>query len=419
MLKSLDIKNFTVFLDARLEFSPGLNVIIGDNATGKSHLLKLGYSVIHTLYQVGKTLNASQPKDNDIDFIFNKMQELENALPLPETKKSEQFKALKQLVELEAKQQAAMAAMKDKIDALPVHNRVNLEQLPQKLADKLHGVFKPDYLGCLNRNGTSPQRSQITVEFKMPDGNTETLPFSFANHSRNEVTVDQNFPHRLPEKLPLFFPTREVLTLHPSMTVLYEERYLSIDETHYDLCKALSLPLLKQLPNELTEIIKPLEAEMGGKVTVDKTGHFYFDMPNQGKMEISLIAEGLRKIAMLVYLIQNGSLGKGSILFWDETEANLNSRILVKMANALAALAQKGIQVILATHDLFLMKELSLLIESTPQMPAQFFSLRQDETGIAVEQGRLLEDLHTIVALDEALAQDDREQDFYYNNRIP
>lgn len=412
MLKSLDIKNFTVFSNARLEFSKGLNVIIGDNATGKSHLLKLGYSVIHTLYQVERALNASQPKNNDFDFIFNKIQELENALPSPETKNSEQFKALKQLVEQQAIQQQAV--IKDSLGVLPVHTQGNLEELQQKLADKLHGVFKPDYLGCLNRNNTSSQRSQITVEFGIPDGNnSETLQFSLANHSRHEVILDQIFPRVLPDKIPLFFPTREVLTLHPEITVLYEERYLSIDETHYDLCKALSLPLLKRLPSELTEIIKPLEAEMGGKVTVDKTGHFYVDIPKQGKMEISLIAEGLRKIAMLVYLIQNGSLSKGSILFWDETEANLNSRIIVKMANVLASLAQKGIQVILATHDLFLMKELSLLIESTPQMPAQFFSLRQDGTNIAVEQGRLLEDLHTIVVLDEALAQDDREQDFY------
>ncbi|MEN8216627.1 MAG: AAA family ATPase [Pseudomonadota bacterium] len=49
MLNSLDIKNFTVFADAKIEFSPGLNVLIGDNATGKSHLLKLGYSVMHSL----------------------------------------------------------------------------------------------------------------------------------------------------------------------------------------------------------------------------------------------------------------------------------------------------------------------------------------------------------------------------------
>ena len=43
MLNTLHIQRFTVFQDARFEFSPGLNIIIGDNGTGKTHVLKLGY----------------------------------------------------------------------------------------------------------------------------------------------------------------------------------------------------------------------------------------------------------------------------------------------------------------------------------------------------------------------------------------
>jgi AAA15 family ATPase/GTPase len=116
---------------------------------------------------------------------------------------------------------------------------------------------------------------------------------------------------------------------------------------------------------------------------------------------------------MLVYLILNGSLGKGSTLFWDEVEANLNPKTIVKVINALAALVQNGIQVILSTHDLFLMKQLSLLIETT-NMPARFFSLRQDNDAITIEHGNVLEDLQTIVTLEEELALYDREQNAYY-----
>ena len=43
MIKHLKLKNFTVFKEADLEFSPRLNVIVGENGTGKTHLLKLGY----------------------------------------------------------------------------------------------------------------------------------------------------------------------------------------------------------------------------------------------------------------------------------------------------------------------------------------------------------------------------------------
>ncbi|MDE4018210.1 AAA family ATPase, partial [Glaesserella parasuis] len=46
MLKKLVLKNFTVFNEVDLNFSPHLNVIIGENGMGKSHILKLAYSLI-------------------------------------------------------------------------------------------------------------------------------------------------------------------------------------------------------------------------------------------------------------------------------------------------------------------------------------------------------------------------------------
>lgn len=52
MLKTLEIKNFTCFPEAKLDFSPGLNVIVGENGTGKTHLLKLGYAVLRSLKNV-------------------------------------------------------------------------------------------------------------------------------------------------------------------------------------------------------------------------------------------------------------------------------------------------------------------------------------------------------------------------------
>ena len=44
MLKTLAVKNFTAFPEAQLDFAEGLNVIIGENGTGKTHLLKLPYA---------------------------------------------------------------------------------------------------------------------------------------------------------------------------------------------------------------------------------------------------------------------------------------------------------------------------------------------------------------------------------------
>ena len=47
-IEKIKIKNFTVFTDFEMEFSTGINLIIGENGIGKTHLLKIIYSLIKT-----------------------------------------------------------------------------------------------------------------------------------------------------------------------------------------------------------------------------------------------------------------------------------------------------------------------------------------------------------------------------------
>jgi hypothetical protein len=46
MLQRLTLKNFTVFKDAAISFTPGINVFIGANATGKTHAMKVAYALV-------------------------------------------------------------------------------------------------------------------------------------------------------------------------------------------------------------------------------------------------------------------------------------------------------------------------------------------------------------------------------------
>lgn len=45
MIERLKLKNFTAFNDLSIDFSSGINVIIGENGTGKTHLLKAAYGL--------------------------------------------------------------------------------------------------------------------------------------------------------------------------------------------------------------------------------------------------------------------------------------------------------------------------------------------------------------------------------------
>ena len=61
MINKMSIKNLTVFPEANLEFSPQLNVMVGENGAGKSHLLKVMYSVLATSAEEGRKPNVGAP----------------------------------------------------------------------------------------------------------------------------------------------------------------------------------------------------------------------------------------------------------------------------------------------------------------------------------------------------------------------
>lgn len=201
-------------------------------------------------------------------------------------------------------------------------------------------------------------------------------------------------------------PTRELLTLYPGFVSLYENRYLEFEETYYDTCLSLGDPPLRK---PMTDLLSVLEEAMSGKVVL-QGGRFYLVTPDQGKLEMPLVAEGLRKLAMLAQLVAVGALEKDGYLFWDEPEANLNPRLVKVVARVILQLAKAGIQIFIATHSYFLLKELDILTIQQP-IPTRYFSLLKGEDGVIVESGDSLDELQSIVALEEELAQFDREQD--------
>jgi len=60
MITKLELKNFTTFEKLDIEFSPRINVIIGENGTGKTQLLKAAYALASTSSQNSK---VTDPKE--------------------------------------------------------------------------------------------------------------------------------------------------------------------------------------------------------------------------------------------------------------------------------------------------------------------------------------------------------------------
>jgi len=341
MLKKLTIENFTNFDKAEFNFVPGINIIIGENSSGKSHVLKLAYSVASVWNQCGK------------------------------------------------------------------------EGWKSSLKNKLYKVFRVSKLGDLHplhKKTCQDSQTHMVFEFSVNHKNreSETLDISLGIDS---INVKQH-PTAPLIKSPIFFPAKEVLSLFPNFITLYEKYHLSFDETYYDLCKAIDNPLLKE-PNQ--DLINSIEEIIGGKFVL-KDNNFYLQT-ERGDINIFMVAEGWRKLGMLSYLIANDSLKEDSILFWDEPETNLNPQLIKQLAAILLELTKYNVQVVIATHNLFLMKYFDYLIEnSQTKIPTAFFNLVRTEQGINVEHGDRLSQLNTVVALNEELELYDKEQEALYSN---
>lgn len=342
MIKTLSLSNFTVFVKATLNFSPCLNVILGENGTGKTHLLKLLYASLAVSWELRHKSGADVP-----------------------TK----------------------------------------AQWQTFLASKLVGVFRPESIGRLARRKQGRERCDVALEF---DESELNLSFGFATNSKTEVSIE-GLPQAWSDFAPAYLPARELLTIYPGFVSVYEGRYLEFEETWRDTCLLLGVPSLKG-PREASAaaLLAPLEDAMGGKIVLDANGRFYLRTAS-GNMEMPLVAEGLRKLGMLAQLIANGTLLDQGYLFWDEPEANLNPRIVRQVASTIVDLALGGTQVFVATHSLFLLREIELLTaRSDLANRPEYFGLHRSGAGVVVQQGNSLDDVGEIASLQESLMQSDR-----------
>lgn len=285
-------------------------------------------------------------------------------------------------------------------------SKAGLERL---YAEKLIRVFRPESLGRLVKRKQGRERCELGI---VMDQAEQSCSISFATQASLAVQVDK-VPTVALDKSPVFLPTRELLTLCPWFGPLYDNFDVPFEEVWRDTVSLLGSPTLRgPRADKVAEFLAPLESAMDGKVLVDdKTGKFYLQIDGEGKMEIPLVAEGLRKVAMLARLISTGVLLKQGYLFWDEPETNLNPKLIKVIAECIMHLCAQGIQVFIASHSLFLLRELEMLSEKKTfaKVKQRWFALKLNtEGGVEIEQGNQVDDLHTLVVLDEELQQSDR-----------
>lgn len=368
MLKQLTLNHFTVFKDVRFDFGPGLNLLVGDNGTGKTQVLKLGY-------------------------LFCR------AWP----------------------------------DLTARRTRVNMQRAEAYLDERLAGLFRVSDIGGLIRRG---HKNGARLAAKV-DGHIPTLHFRLASEASSmspglpepmpwavQIKRSKDQPARvvaeqIPDEAaanafmprPIFVPSKEIVSLFKGLIGLFEGyRNFPLDDTYRDL--AVSLSTLE--PTTASELLpgvgQRIQKLLGGDLVLED-GDLVFVREDGSKLESQLLAEGHRKLALLIYMLRYGVIERGSTLFWDEPEANLNPAAIRLLAEALHALAGLGVQVILATHSLFLLREFEILqlqAQGAQRVPVHYFGLGLARGVVTLTQGNDVVDIDPLILLDENLKQSDR-----------
>ena len=180
----------------------------------------------------------------------------------------------------------------------------------------------------------------------------------------------------------VYIPVKDMLT-HSRGLLAMAQKYsdFPFDKTLLDSIDYANRWALKQPPSLTQAILPALESMMGGKINVEND-EFYLEKSDGRKVNFELEAEGFKKIGIVWQLLMNESIMNGSILLWDEPEANLNPEFLPVIADVLLQLAHRGVQIFISTHSYVLAKyiEIHELCDDT----VQFCSLYKDTSGEAV-----------------------------------
>ncbi len=304
MITRVKLEKFSAFDQLDMNCSPGINILVGANGTGKTHLLKLIYA----------------------------------ACDITKSKKS--------------------------------------------LADKINAVFLPSkkQIGRLVKRSkvSSTATAEIYREIPKTDGESK-IRISFSNHTKLPEKATISGAHKRWLDAPLesvYIPVKEMLSNAPGFRSLYNLRNIHFEEVYADIIDRAFLDSLKGPPDKIRKkLLSILQKAMDGKVTKDNEEFFLRN--KQGKLEFTLLAEGVRKLGLLWLLIQNGTLLNGSVLCWDEPEANLNPNLMRIVVEILIELQRMGVQVFITTHNYVLLKEFDLQMKKEDKVT--FHSLFRDK----------------------------------------
>lgn len=227
--------------------------------------------------------------------------------------------------------------------------------------------FNNVFTGNINMYNNK-QKCKIEAEI---DGNT-----SFAEFSGNKLVSCKGLSGY---NVPVFYISTSHF-IEKRKTVIYSElnRALKRDD---------GLDIVYESYNdteENKETLKSILQEiLHGNISFSDEGLVYKDENINSDFHINNVASGMKNLLVIQKLLNNGSLGRNSILLIDEPETNLHPEWQVKFAEILVLLNKElGIKVIANSHSPYFMRAVEVkLSDYGIKEKGYFYLMQEDEKG--------------------------------------
>lgn len=348
MISSLQLKNFVAFTDLAIDFSPGINIIIGENGTGKTQLLKA------ILALCGPEVRSDQPGEQ----LARKLCRLYQPL-------SEKVGELRRSGTRGDAVLSATFASGHEVTARFNGTATETKVSIGKDGDVAAAIFIPTKEVLSLVRGLTvdepDQPDQPTIERIFDDGYLD-LARQLIKEGADDLDAKVRFDPRFASIVP------RLANLIGGRYELHEGRFCF------------------QAGEYVERRGKSSSAQKAPQSFQDS--ELYFAPAKSRLLSSTMTAEGFRKIGVLQRLLSNGSLNPGTAgpLLWDEPESNLNPKLMKDLVHALLELARNGQQVILATHDYVLLKWFDLLLDKKGKGDQVRFHVlsRETETGLVL-----------------------------------
>lgn len=336
MITAISLENFAAFKKLDLEFSSGINIIIGENSCGKTQLLKSIYALSHEQDVTPKLLGLFKPHNKKLTGLYHRGGEGKATASI--TDSSDQMSKIEFGVRTEtAKHDFAFSGLSNPVfvptkEVLSLLEAIQTEAVPQKTLSTLFDDSIVDL--CL------------------------TLLAEPSESLAEAVNEDPRLGRIVP------------------MLVNAIGGKFEISGSEHVFVKGLFVE------KGNSEISKSQSADMYADFT-----QLEFRKAAKSETSVTMTAEGYRKIGLLQRLIHVGALAKGqaNVLLWDEPESNINPVLMRLLVECLLELARNGQQIIIATHDYVLLRWFDLLVDKKKGDHVQYHSLYRNEANSELE----------------------------------